>query len=138
MAKVAKYELVHVKDVNDGELSVYDIKGLKNAWYVPTWGSPKQTFGGSAGLLKTNDYPGYCILCMTYHTPAKHDLPGPGYIVEFCPLYNHEGEMILIKYDCDETFVSVDRGYFVGETEHYATLTVYTHGPAVTFGIEEI
>lgn len=114
MNTVKKYRLVRKKD--EGKYRDYTIKGLQMAYYKPDWGNGKlESFGGGCGLLKNENYPGYCNLCMTYHSfnedkVGNNNLPGPVYVVEFSPLYNEHGQLILVKHDRDEVFASIDRG----------------------------
>jgi hypothetical protein len=64
------------------------------------------------------------------------NLPKPTYVVEFSPLYNENGELILIKHDSDDVFVSVDRGgykeYSTGEIVD-ANITFWRHGTFTEF-----
>lgn len=69
---------------------------------------------------------------MTYHKMESDELPEPGYMVEFSPLYDEQGRAILIKYNRDEVFTSIDRGgyrksYDSDEIE-LATLTIWNSG----------
>ena len=112
MDDVAKYELELEK--RDDKYSDCRIGGLKMAYYKDHNGN-LESFGGAVGLLKNEDYKGYCNLCMTYHSfnddkVGDNNLPGPVYVVEFSPLYNEYGQLILVKYDRDEIFATIDRG----------------------------
>ena len=109
MNDVVKYSL-ELKN-KDEDYTRYQIVGLQNAYYKCEWNNDKlETFGGICGLLKNKKYKGYCNLCMTYHKHKSDELPEPSYIVEFSPLYNELGQMILIEYDKDEICTSLDRG----------------------------
>ena len=59
-------------------------------------------------------------------------MPAPGYIVEFSPLYNELGQMILIEYDRDEICTSLDRGGYPkswnDSTLRDAELTFWNNG----------
>ena len=110
MDKYAKYHLV--LDTVDGVYIRYKIKNLKMSYYKSyVKEGAQEDFGGVCGLLKNSEHPGYCNLCMTYHKMESVELPSPGYIVEFSPLYNAQGQQILIRYDHDEMMTSIDRGY---------------------------
>lgn len=141
MNTVKKYRLVGKKD--EGKYRDYTIKGLQMAYYKPEWGDGKlMSFGGACGLLKNENYPGYCSLCMTYHSfnddkVGNTNLPHPVYVVEFSPLYNEKGQMILVKYNADEVFASIDRGGYKVFDDEYdftrfhiaeATITFWKHG----------
>ena len=127
--KVAKYKL-KLKG-KDETYTRYSIEGLKMAYHKKCYENDRNDFGGACGLLKNSDYPGYCVLCMTYHKMESDEFPEPGYIVEFSPLYNENMEVILIEYDKDEVFTCIDRGgykdYDTGKIVD-ATLTVWNNG----------
>ena len=107
MNDIAKYKL-ELKS-KDETYTRCRIGGLKNAYYKS--GNDKlEIFGGAVGLLKNAEYKGYCNLCISHHTNNCENLPSPGYTVEFSPLYNEYGQMILVEYDRDEVFACVDRG----------------------------
>ena len=107
MNDIAKYKL-ELKSKDETYTRCW-IDGLKNAYYKS--GNDKlETFGGAVGLLKNAEYKGYCNLCISHHTNNRENLPSPGYTVEFSPLYNEYGQMILVEYDRDEVFACVDRG----------------------------
>jgi len=94
-------------------------------------------FGGSCGLLRNGDYKGYCNLCATYHTMDTEHLWKPGYTVEFAPLYNKYGQMILVEYDKDDVFCMVSPGYkdYDGKKHKMlnAELTFFKHGAFTEF-----
>ena len=107
MNDIAKYKL-ELKSKDETYTRCW-IDGLKNAYYKS--GNDKlEIFGGVVGLLKNAEYKGYCNLCISHHTNNCENLPSPGYTVEFSPLYNEYGQMILVEYDRDEVFACVDRG----------------------------
>ena len=107
MDNIAKYKL-ELKSKDETYTRCW-IDGLKNAYYKS--GNDKlEIFGGAVGLLKNAEYKGYCNLCISHHTNNRENLPSPGYTVEFSPLYNEYGQMILVEYDRDEVFACVDRG----------------------------
>lgn len=137
---VAKYPLNLFKQ--DDTYTRYHIDGLKMAYFKTWWNKEEklESFGGCGGLLKVPEYPGFCVLCMTYHTPASHDFGTPGYIVEFSPLYNEDGEVILVEYDHDDVTVFIDRGYdFNYKNEHYdAEICFLNHGGTVDFEDKEL
>lgn len=105
MNKVAKYQLKFKKNYED--FKDYWIKGLTGIYCKDDW-FQVHTYNGAAGLLKTPSYPGYCVLCQVYHSNKSDELPAPGHTIEFSPLYNKNGEIILLKYDSDVSFASVD------------------------------
>jgi len=107
MDGIAKYKL-ELKS-KDETYTRCRIGGLKNAYYK-SYNDKLETFGGAVGLLKNAEHKGYCNLCASYHTNNSENLPSPGYTVEFSPLYNEYGKMILVEYDRDEVFACVDRG----------------------------
>ena len=131
MNDIAKYSL-ELKN-KDEDYTRCRIAGLQKAYYKCDWKKGKlEDFGGAAGLIRSKEYKGYCFLCMTYHSHKSDELPKPAYIVEFSPLYNELGQMILIEYDHDVLFCSVDRG---GYKENWdsnkivdATLTFWNDG----------
>ena len=132
---VKKYKLVNKKERD--KYRDYTIKGLKMAYYRSPWENGRlESFGGACGLLKNENYPGYCTLCMTYHSfnnekVGNTNLPKPVYVVEFSPLFNENGEIILIKFKGDEVFTTIDRGgYRDYDTNEIvdATLTFWING----------
>ena len=140
ITNVAKYSLNLYEQ--DDKYTRYYIDGLKHAYYKEWWNDERklQTFGGAGGLLKVPECPGFCVLCMTYHTPANHDFGTPGYIVEFSPLYNEDGKVILVEYDHDDVTVFIDCGYDLNYlNEHYdAEICFLNHGGAVDFMEKEL
>ena len=131
MDDVAKYKL-EIKSKDD-TYTRCRIGGLKKAYYKWDWKNDKlEDFSGCAGLIRSKEYKGYCILCMTYHSHKSYDLPKPAYMVEFSPLYNEYGQMILVEYDKDVLFCSVDRGGYKenwdSDTIVDATLTFWNNG----------
>jgi hypothetical protein len=140
MNKVAKYKLEFKRD--RGKYIDFNILGLKKVYYRPDWNPGRlESYAGGAGLLKNSDYDGYCSLCMTYTSKDDEkvgyvNLPKPVFVVEYSPLYNENGELILIEHDHDEMFVSVDRGgYKDYETNKIvdAELTLYRYGTFTEF-----
>lgn len=115
--KVKKFELEFECNYGkNNEYSRYKIVGLKRAYY----GLGETDFAdGASGLLKQEKYPGYCQLCLVFHTEDSENF-GNGYTVEFTPLLTKEGERILIKYDHDCCMCSVETGQIDYE-EYYNT-----------------
>lgn len=110
MDDVAKYKIEFKS--KDDTYTRCRISGLNMAYYKCDLHKNKlEKFGGICGLIRSEKYKGYCILCMTYHSHKSDELPKPAYIVEFSPLYNEYGQMILIEYDHDDLCTSIDRGY---------------------------
>ena len=131
MNNIAKYK-IELKD-KDETYSHYNIVGLKNAYYKCEWENNKlETFGGICGLIRSKENEGYCILCMTYHSHKSNELPKPAYIVEFSPLYNENGNIILIEYNHDDLCIAIDRGGYPKSwndpTLVDATLTFWNNG----------
>lgn len=131
MNDIAKYSL-ELKN-KDEDYTRYHIVGLQKAYYKYDWDKGKlEDFGGAAGLIRSEKYKGYCILCMTYHSYESDELPKPAYMVEFSPLYNELGQMILIEYDRDVLFCSVDRGGYPENWDNPklvdATITFWNNG----------
>lgn len=132
MINFSKYKLEQIS--KDETYTRYYIKGLKKAYYRLELKDEGQLedFGGACGLIKSAKHEGYCILCMTYHKMESDELPGPGYMIEFSPLYDESGKIILIEYDRDEIFTSIDRGGYrkSWDSEEIvdATLTTWNNG----------
>ena len=137
MNDVAKYE-IELKS-KDNKYTTVRIGGLKMAYYKDGDGK-LFSFGGICALIRNKEYEGYCNLCMSYHSFKSVDLPKPGYIVEFSPLYNVCGQMILIKYDHDDICAHIDRGgyrdYHNNEIAD-ASLTFFNHGCFTEFNKEK-
>ena len=74
MNDIAKYSL-ELKN-KDEDYTRYHIVGLQKAYYKYDWDKGKlEDFGGAAGLIRSEKYKGYCILCMTYHSHESNELP---------------------------------------------------------------
>lgn len=117
MNEVAKYEIKLIS--KDDNYTKYNIIGLKEVFYKSIkldQNDDKCTtdnflrFSGACGLLRNSEYKGYCNLCMVYHKNKPDEFPKPSYSVEFHPLYNELGQMILIKYNYDDIFTVIDNG----------------------------
>lgn len=63
-------------------------------------------FHGACALLKNPDYPGYCTLTIVHHSKRDDEFKN-GYLIQFAPLYNEYGQVILIKYDHDDNYCSI-------------------------------
>ena len=135
-----KYKLIKVS--KDETYTRCEIVGLKQAYYISSYEKILKDYGGAAGLIKNEDHPGYCNLCVTYHSfnnekVGNTNLPEPVYVVEFSPLYNEKGQLILIKYNKDEVFCSVDRGGYRGSNDPDklidARLTLWNNGVFTEF-----
>ena len=109
MNNVAKYKLELIS--KDDKYTKCRICCLDMAYYKCSYNNELQSVGGICGLLRCKEYPGYCFLCMTYHKHKSGEFNMPNYIVDFSPLYNKEGQMILIEYPHDDICTSIDRGY---------------------------
>ena len=127
MEKIRKYKLV-LYDTDETYI-MYRIDGLKNVYYKK-YDSKLETFGGICGLVRNSRFPGYCNLCMTFHSTDGDNLPDPVYKVEFSPLFNKDGEMILIRHNSDELCASINRGYMDYDTREFVDcgLTLWRHG----------
>ena len=129
MNNIAKYSLE--LNSKDDTYTRYRITGLKMTYYKCDWKNDKlETFGGICGLIRSKEYKGYCILCMTYHSHKSDELSKPAYIVEFSPLYNEYGQMILIEYNHDDLCTVIDRGYKDYNTNDWVNceLTFWNNG----------
>ena len=129
MDDVAKYKLELIS--KDDEYTRCRIGGLDMAYYKCEWHDDKlETFGGICGLIRCKEYPGYCFLCMTYHKQKNGEFAMPNYIIDFSPLYNKEGQMILIEYDHDDICTVIDKGYKDYMTNKWVDceLTFWNHG----------
>ena len=125
--KTKKYRLKKIK--KDETYTRCSVVGLKMAYYKD-YKNTLVTFGGICGLLRSEKHKGYCYLCMTYHKDESNELPEPAYMVEFSPLYNEKGEVILIKYGYDDMCTSIDRGVLNFETREVedCMFTFWNHG----------
>ena len=106
MNDIAKYKLELIS--KNKTYTKCRIDNLDMAYYKCSYNGELQSFSGICGLLRCKEYPGYCFLCMTYHS---NELTKSKYIVEFSPLYNKEGQIILIEYDHDDVCTFINRGY---------------------------
>ena len=85
--------------------SGYSIQGLKNIPY----GDGSYDYQGACALLKDPNYPGYSSLCAVYRKDYESPVFGKnGMTIQFEPLYNDQGQRILVKYNKDEVFAIVD------------------------------
>ena len=110
MDNVAKYKLEEF--FKDDTYTRCHVKKLKSVYYKCDWDNNKlEEFSGICGLIRCTEHPGYCVLCMTYHKQEPGEFSMPNYIVDFSPLYNKKGQMILIEYPHDDICTSIDRGY---------------------------
>ena len=132
MSDIAKYKLELIS--KDDEYTRYRIGGLDMAYYKTSnlynSSDKLETFGGICGLIRCKEYPGYCFLCMTYHKQEDGEFSMPNYIIDFSPLYNKEGQMILIEYNHDDICTSIDRGYKDYKTNKWVDceLTFWNNG----------
>ena len=132
MDNVAKYKLEGFK--KDDTYTRCYVKDLDMAYYKTSnlyHSSDKlETFGGICGLIRCSEHPGYCVLCMTYHKQEDGEFYMPNYIIDFSPLYNKEGQMILIEYPHDDICTSIERGYKDYRTNKWVNcqLTFWNNG----------
>lgn len=131
MRGVTKHELKFKKTYGDDDkYEVHYIVGLENCYYILTHEGilAPWTFGGAAALLMNPEYEGYCTLCMVYNTKDSDSFGQPGYTMEFAPLYDKDENLILIKYDRDVTFCTIDRGYTFGKEKCDACICFVKNG----------
>ena len=113
-----KYSLIRLTEedyqnfIRDGHVKEYmktyngyTICGLK---YIP-YGDGSYDYQGACALLKDPNHEGYCSLCAVYRKDGESNVFGNnGTTVQFEPLYNKDGQRILIKYNRDEIFAMID------------------------------
>ena len=136
MRGVTKHELKFKKICgDDGEYEVHAIVGLDNCYYRHSYDGllEPSPFGGASALLMNPEYEGYCTLCMVYNTNESDSLGNPGYTMEFAPLYDKDENLVLIKYDRDVTFCSVNQGYTFGKEKCEPSITFFKKGIFVEF-----
>lgn len=137
MNEVTKYEIKLIS--KDDNYTKYNIISLKEVFYKSTKLDENDTkyttdtflkFNGVCGLLRNSEYKGYCNLCMAYHKNKPDEFPKPSYSVEFHPLYNELGQMILIKYNYDDIFTVIDNGIKNYKTDELSdcVLTFWNNG----------
>ncbi len=127
MDDVAKYKLEVF--FNDDEYQRCRIGGLKEI-YFDNSNRANHLFSGAACLIKNKDYKGYCNLCIVYHSNGCDEFEN-GFTIQFAPLYNSYGQIILLEYDRDEFLVSVESGryrnYDISEIKD-STITFFKNG----------
>lgn len=136
MKNTKKYQLI--KTIKDSGYTRYIIKDLDCVYYGKEVGDHVQHYGGACGLLKTEQYPGYCVLCASYRTNEVDYLPEGGCRIEFTPLYDKEGNIILVKYKHDEVFAIIGIDYIYSHdktnvTGNNYTLSVLNNGTSLNF-----
>lgn len=132
MNDVKKYKLELV--TTDDTYIKCRIGELKQAYYKDYSGN-LAIFNGACGLLRNEEYKGYCNLCAVYHSNESEHFSN-GYTVEFAPLYNEQGQLILIEYDADVTFASVDGGWYdydLKDIIREARITFWKYGTFTEF-----
>jgi len=128
MKKVAKYKLELIS--KDDEYTRCRINKLDMAYYKCDYNGELQSFGGICGLFRSKEHQGYCFLCMTYHKYKSGEFSEPNYILDFSPLYNSKGQMILVEYPHDDICTSIYRGYKDYDTDKWVDceLTFWNNG----------
>lgn len=112
MEDITLYDLIK-KESTDNEYSYYTIVGL-NRLFCRKNHKHDYEFNGAACLVKNANHPGYCNLCIVYSKHGSDEFED-GYTVTFAPLYNEDGNIVLIKYDHDSMFCSVHSRHYKGE-----------------------
>lgn len=102
----------------------FNILGLKSIYWTNN-GNEENRFSGATCLVKNPDYPGYCTLCCVHHEPNFSYEFENGYKIEFAPLYTKDGDMILVKYEHDSMFCTVNGHPFMNSD---CTLTLCKNG----------
>lgn len=134
MEKIKKFDIEFVERYgSNSEYEKYRVVGLDCAYY----GLGECDFAnGACGLIKQDDYPGYCQLCFVFHTKGSENFGSNGYTVEFMPLLTKDGERILLKYEHDCLMCVFECGSInygeLGEDGKYTrndgTITFITNG----------
>ena len=131
MDDICKYKLELKSD--DGENIRCRIGGLKQIKCNKEgigW-----DFNGACCLIKNYEYKGYCNLCIVYRSTGCEQFEN-GYTIQFAPLYNEVGQMILVEYDKVESYACVNSGgfkdYDTGEIGD-AELTLWKYGTFTEF-----
>ena len=132
MDDICKYKLELCSDY--GIYIRCRIGGLKHIKFDKD-GKTDWDFNGACCLIKNADYKGYCNLCVVYHSKGCEQFEN-GYTIQFAPLYNEFGQMILLEYDKDESYASIHGGgfknYDTGEIMD-AELTLWKYGTFTEF-----
>lgn len=131
MEDIRKYKL-ELGTTDDTYLR-YRVGELKQVYYKDHSGN-LAVFNGACGLLMNEEYKGYCNLCAVYHSNGSEQFQN-GYTIEFAPLYNEQGQLILIEYNADVTFASIDGGWYDYDLKDTrdARITFWRHGTFTEF-----
>jgi hypothetical protein len=122
---IAKYNIKYLSCAD--KYKTYIIDGLKNIYHGQIT-NYKNLFNGASCLIRNKKYKGYCNLCIVYHSDES-DIFDNGYSIHFAPLYDENGNIILIKYESDDIFVTVHCGRQNGPWEYNdAKLTFFING----------
>jgi hypothetical protein len=105
MDDVRKYK-IGLKS-KDEEYTVCRVAELKAVYFEKDVQTTNTRYNGAVGLIRNSEYKGYCNLCMVYHSLGCDNFKN-GYTVNFAPLYNEFGQMILIEYDRDDIYCAID------------------------------
>lgn len=119
--KIKKYDLkiISQDDIN----KKYEIVGLKEGRSI--YGQPTS---GGCGMIKNANHPGYVTLMYVYH---KFDHDDHTYHVDFYPMYDEEGNQIVVKFNHDVLFaiLSNNREYINnGKTIDTCMLSIPRYG----------
>lgn len=129
--KISKHDLAFRKTFGDGRYEEFDIVGLGNCFSSVEKAKNGLPYAGVAALLANPAYEGYCVLCRTHSTAYSDQFEKPGYTVEFAPLYDRMGNVILVKHQGDALFVSVDRSCLPSRKD--ATISFMKNGSFTEF-----
>ena len=102
-----KYDVALVKQ--RGPYADYIIKDLKKVYIGTSKSDKSYLFNGACGVIKNPLHPGYCSLCAEHREDRSSFQFGDetGVTYEYAPLYNEDGQRILIKFDRDEMCATV-------------------------------
>ena len=104
--EVTKYKLESVENnqnnQNNQNNAKYYIVGLEMAYYKYAYNNYK-IFDGNCALVSSKEHKGYCFI---YSINNESDDT-----IKLSPLYNKEGNMILVEYDHDNLSVVLNKGY---------------------------
>lgn len=108
MEEFKKYDLIPIGQ--EDRWANYTINGLTKVYATEDGGSahPTWLFNGACGLIKSPAHPGYCSLCIMHREDrSSYQFGNTGVTFEYAPLYNEDGQRILVKYDRDELFADI-------------------------------
>lgn len=112
MEEIVLYDLIK-KESTDKEYIYYTIVGL-NRLFCRKNHEYDYEFNGAACLVKNANHPGYCNLCIVYSKHGSDEFED-GHTITFAPLYDEDGNIVLVKYDHDSMFCSTHSRHYKGE-----------------------